>query len=256
MKVGRRDISIFIKRICSLENYKAILNFNKVHFYPLKSIYQEIFSSGVFPRKIKFKSPTGVYEIEIYSAADFSTFNLIFCRKDYFIPKDFKTVVDIGSNIGSSSIYWLTRNNNSKVYCYEPSSISFKRLENNLKIFKSRCFLFNSAVSNYNGLGVLNLDKDGIYSSLDNKSLNFNKKEKVNVININQCLENILKENSKIDILKVDNEGEEVKTVCSIDKSFWKFIKCVNIDSFEAGKCIPANFKRSIVGSAQRFYIN
>ena len=167
MRIGRRDVFTFIKRILSVENLKAITKFKNVHFQPFKSIYEEVFSCGTFPRKIKFKSPTGNFEIEIFSSQDFSTFNLIFCREDYYTPKDFKIVVDIGSNIGSSAIYWLTRNTYNKVYCYEPSITNFKKLEKNLKIFKSRCILYNEAVSNYNGLGYLNLEKTGTYSSLN-----------------------------------------------------------------------------------------
>ena len=117
MKIGRRNLTTFTKRIFSKHNYKAILKFKDVHEQTFKSIYQEIFSSGEFPRKIKFKSPTGKFGIKIYSPQDFSTFNLIFCREDYYTPKDFKIVVDIGSNIGSSAMYWLTRNNHNKVYC-------------------------------------------------------------------------------------------------------------------------------------------
>ena len=43
-------------------------------------------------------------------------------------------------------------------------------------------------------------------------------KEKVKVIDINDCLEKVIKENNAIDILKIDNEGEELKTVSSINK--------------------------------------
>ena len=76
MRIGKRNLSTFLKRISSLENYKAITKFRKVHINPLKSFYQEIFSTGTYPQKIKFKTPTGQHEIEIYSPADFSTFNL------------------------------------------------------------------------------------------------------------------------------------------------------------------------------------
>jgi len=256
MKIGRRDVFTFIKRILSIENLRAITKFKNVHFKPFKSIYEEVFSHGIFPRKIKFKSPTGIFEIEIFSPQDFSTFNLIFCREDYYTPKDFKVVVDIGSNIGSSAIYWLTRNTYNKVYCFEPSILNFKKLEKNLKIFKSRCILYNEAVSNYNGVGYLNLEKTGTYSSLNviKKDYEYFDKEKVKVIDINSCLEKIIKENNQIDILKIDNEGEELKTVSSINKDYWKYIRSISVDGSDVNKYIPSNFKNTTVGSAQRFY--
>ena len=256
MKIGRRSLITFIKKILSIDNYKAITKFKNVHEKVFKSIYQEIFSSGKFPRKIKFKTPIGKFEIEIYSAQDFSTFNLVFCREDYYTPKNFEVVVDIGSNIGSSAIYWLTRNNHSKIYCYEPSTSNFEKLKNNLRGFNSRCFLYKQAVSNFNGVGYLNLEKTGTYSSLNIKKENheFCDKEKVEVININDCLKKILEENDRIDILKIDNEGEELKTVSSIDNRYWQFIRSISVDGDNVSKYVPADFKNNIVGSAQRFY--
>ena len=256
MKIGRRNLTTFIKRIFSKHNYRAILKFKDVHEQTFKSIYQEIFSSGEFPRKIKFKSPTGKFEIKIYSPQDFSTFNLIFCREDYYTPENFKIVVDIGSNIGSAAMYWLTRNTYNKVYCYEPSIINFKKLEKNLEIFKSRCFLHNEAISDYNGFGYLNLEKTGTYSSLNviKKNYEYFDKEKVKVIDINNCLEKIIKENKEVDILKIDNEGEELKTVSSINKNYWKYIRSISVDGDNVCEYIPSNFTSTIVGSAQRFY--
>ena len=256
MKIGRRNLLTFIKRIFSIDNYRAIIKFKDVHEQTFKSIYQEVFSSGKFPRKIKFKSPTGKFEIESYSAQDFSTFNLIFCREDYYTPENFKIVVDVGSNIGFSAMYWLTRNTYNKVYCYEPSTINFRKLEKNLEIFKSRCFLYNEAVSNYNGFGYLNLEKTGTYSSLNviKKNLEYFDREKIKVISINDCLEKILKENKEIDILKIDNEGEELKTVSSISKDYWKYIRSISVDGVDVCEYIPSNFTSDIVGSAQRFY--
>tara|TARA_Y100000590_G_scaffold13002_1_gene15797 strand:- start:2253 stop:3029 length:777 start_codon:yes stop_codon:yes gene_type:complete len=256
MKIGRRNIGIFLARSFSVQNWKAMTMFKKVHTEPLKSIYQELFSAGKYPRLIKFKSPTGLHEVKLYSPNDFSTFNLIFCRQDYFTTNNFKTVVDIGSNIGISAVFWLTRNYQSKVYCYEPSSANYKRLKFNLQSFKSRFFLNNCAVSNYNDFAYLNLEKNGVYTSLNKKDKkhDYIGKEKCEVVDINKCLEKILKENSIIDILKIDNEGEEINTISSIDTSFWKFIKCVNVDGDNVRKYVPSDFKSDKIGSAQRFY--
>ena len=44
-------------------------------------------------------------------------------------------------------------------------------------------------------------------------------------------------------ILKIDNEGEEINTISSIDTSFWKFIKCVNVDGDNVRKYVPSDFK-------------
>ena len=71
---------------------------------------------------------------------------------------------------------------------------------------------------------------------------------------LNKNIKKILKENNKIDILKIDNEGEELKTVSSINKNYWKYIKSISVDGVDVCGHIPSNFTSTIVGSAQRFY--
>ena len=70
---------------------------------------------------------------------------------------------------------------------------------------------------------------------------------------VNKNLEELEKKHGKIDIIKVDNEGEEVKTVKSIDKRFWNSIDCLNIDGKSVREFVPIDFNYSKVGSAQRF---
>jgi len=43
----------------------------------------------------------------------------IFCRLDYLAKTDIKVVVDIGSNIGISALYFLSRNKQAKCYLFE-----------------------------------------------------------------------------------------------------------------------------------------
>ena len=73
-------------------------------------------------------------------------------------------------------------------------------------------------------------------------------------MSINSCIEKIIKKHRKIDIIKIDNEGEEVKTVQSIDKKFWDSIDCLNVDGKSVQEFIPRIFNYSKVGSAQRYY--
>ena len=75
--------------------------------------------------------------------------------------------VDIGSNIGISSFYWLTRNKKTKVYCYEPSTKNINKLKKNLLPFKKRVFLQKKAVSNRDFTTTLNIEKTGVYSSIN-----------------------------------------------------------------------------------------
>ena len=55
-------------------------------------------------------------------------------------------ILDIGSNIGLSAIFWLTRSKDTFVH-YEPSSENYIKLKNNLKDFDGRFSIFKKAVS-------------------------------------------------------------------------------------------------------------
>ena len=257
LRIGKRSLFTFIKRLFQIENYFAIIKFFSVHQKPFTAIFDEIFSLGNYPKLLNFNSPTGKAKVKIYSHHDFSTFNLIFCREDYFYKKKHKIILDIGSNIGLSAIYWLTRNDDTIVHCYEPSSTNYKKLIENLKDYKGRFFAFKKAVSSKSFSAYLNLEKSGVYNSL-NKDLSkkYYGQEKCEVLSINTCIEKIVNSYGKIDIIKIDNEGEETKTVKSIDKKFWNYINCLNVDGASVREFVPSVFKFNRLGSAQRFYKN
>ena len=257
-KIGKRSFLTFIKRIIRIENYVAIIRFFKVHKSPIKSILNEIFSSGKYPRILSFNSPLGESKVKLYSYNDFSTFNLIFCRQDYFYGNKHKIILDIGSNIGLSSIFWLTRSKDTVVHCYEPSSENYEKLKKNLKDFDGRFFTFKKAVSSKNFSSYLNLEKSGVYNSISNlnKKQNYHKKEKCEVVSINSCIDRVVKQYGKIDLIKIDNEGEELKTVASIDTKFWQYIKCLNVDGESVREYVPRNFSLTTLGSSQRYFKN
>lgn len=255
MRIGKRSILELSQRLLDVNNYKAIPSFFEVYEAPVQAIISEVFSSAQYPRQVKVNTPIGDQVVNLFSAADFSTLNLIFVRKDYYVPAKMETVVDIGSNIGLSTLYWLTRNPSSFVYCYEPSPISYKKLLDNLEKWEGRFKPFQYAVSNFNGRVPLYIEESGVYSSLDS-DVSGQQSVDCQCLHINEVLESVLKERESIDILKIDSEGHELRTIAAIDKSFWKYINCINTDCKEASEHIPVEFKRDKVSSAERFYRN
>ena len=258
LRIGKRNLSTFFKRIIKSENYIALIRFFKVHKSPFKSILNEIFSLSKYPKILHFNSPLGSKKVNLYSSDDFSTFNLIFCRQDYLFMDHQKIILDIGSNIGLSAIFWLTRNENTIVHCYEPSTKNYEKLKKNLKDFNGRFSAYKKAVSSESFSSYLNLEKTGVYNSINNlnKDKNYFEKEKCEVVSINSCLDKIIKQYGKIDVVKIDNEGEELKTVASINAKFWDYIKCINVDGVSVREYVPRIFSLSKLGSAQRYYKN
>jgi FkbM family methyltransferase len=250
MKIGKRTIKTLTARMLDPSSYVAIPNFFQVYDNPIGAILTEVLSLGSYPCSVNIKTPIDKQKVKLWSVSDFSTLNLIFCRRDYYVPNNLSTVVDIGSNIGLSSLYWLTRNNGSFVYCYEPSPISFKRLLENLKDFAGRYSAYQDAVSDFNGKAQLGLEESGVYSSLDLKTENF---VECKVIHINELLEKVCSERGNIDVLKIDSEGHELRTIKAIDKSFFSYIGVINVECCGASGYIPQEFHYSVVTSAERY---
>ncbi|ALA59055.1 FkbM family methyltransferase [Nitrospira moscoviensis] len=250
MKIGRRNLSVLMNRLRDVNNYKAVSRFMRIHPRPVRAIVEEVLSLGRYPRTVEVRTPTGRCEARLYSAADLSTLNLIFCREDYYTPEDADVVVDIGANIGLSALYWLTRNHGSVVYCYEPSPMSYERLVANLRQYGPRVVPHRLAVSDFSGTAELGLEESGVYSSLD---LPAARRVECRVVHINDVLEAVLARHGRIDVLKIDSEGHELRTIMAIRPEFWARIRCLNTDCRGAAPFVPADFRCSRRSSAERF---
>ena len=66
------------------------------------------------------------------------TVNEVFCRRDYPVPPGARSVVDIGSNIGLSALFFLTRDESCRCWLYEPVPANVERLRANLRAFADR----------------------------------------------------------------------------------------------------------------------
>jgi FkbM family methyltransferase len=251
MKIGKRSLGDFGRRLLDRNNYKAIPRFLEVHHRPVRVVVEEIFSLGVYPRTIAIKTPTGPVDVELFSAADLSTLNLVFCRQDYYVPRDTRAVIDIGSNIGLTALFWLTRNSQSYVYCYEPAPISYDRLSANLRNFEGRIEARREAVSNFRGLAQLGLEPSGVYSSLDLRST---QSVECRVVHINDILGPVIERHGCVDVLKLDSEGHELRTLEAIAPDYWNHIRCINVDCRGASQFVPREFHRDHVASAERFW--
>lgn len=250
MKIGRRRLRAVRRRLLDGSNYKAVPRFFEVHQHPLRILLEEVLSRGSYPRAITLNTPTGQVTVQLFSPADLSTLNLVFCRQDYYMPNSAKVVVDIGSNIGLTGLYWLTRNHESFVYCYEPSPVSYDRLINNLRPFQGRFEPRREAVSNFRGSGRLGIEASGVDSSLELKAA---ESVTCQVVHINDVLETAMKRHGQVDVLKVDSEGHEFRSLEAIAPEYWKHIRCVNVGCGGNSAAMPNEFHRTKVGSAERF---
>lgn len=133
--------------------------------------------------------------------------NLKHISKDSF-------VIDIGANIGDVTGF-LYEKFEPTIYSYEPNISCYKFMLDRFKD-KPKINLFNTAVSNFDGKSNLYFHKNskGINdvkyiqgATLRPEKDNIDNKKKIEIECIN--IKNILEENKKIDLIKIDIEGSE-----------------------------------------------
>lgn len=251
LKVGKRNFFETFKQIFNLNIFEVIFNFFLVHRNPLNAIVNELFSTGKYPSMIILKNKM---KIKLYSVYDFSTLNLVFCRQDYYKPKNINLVVDIGSNIGISCLYWLDNNSSCKIVSFEPSSRNYKKLLFNTKKFKKNITFNKLGVSNKNMTTKLYLSKSGVNDSI--RKTFRPKYEMIKLIDINIVLKKLLAKNDIIDVLKIDTEGTEKEILENIKKQYFEKIKVINIEGSDYKNIVPNYFSFSFKGSASRFINN
>jgi hypothetical protein len=128
--------------------------------------------------------------------------------------------------------------------------VSYERLVGNLRPFRGRFEARREAVSNFRGSATLGMDTSGVNSSLELKSTN---SVTCPVVHINEVLETAIKRHGQIDVLKVDSEGHEFRTLEAIAPEYWKQIRCINVGCHGAREFVPKEFQYSRVASAERF---
>jgi FkbM family methyltransferase len=145
-------------------------------------------------------------------AGDIDIFYEMFWHRVYELPgpvmHDAKTIVDLGSNIGMSALFFLDRCPQAHIICLEPEPGNFRLLQKNLElqILKGRVTVLPLAIDTNEGT-----------ASMEAASLKYNSRlipvkpglEQVRTTTLNTLVKDYRLK--KIDILKMDIEGTEAR---------------------------------------------
>jgi FkbM family methyltransferase len=158
------------------------------------------------------------------------TVHEVFCRLDYKADPAVRTVVDIGSNIGISALYFLSRNRSAYCYLVEPDPKNIAHLRRNLTPFADRYTLEECAVSDVSGPVEFGLESTGRYGGI---GLDLDETILVRCRDINSLLEEVIATAGRIDILKVDTEGMEPRTIKAIRRDLLHQVDVIYLESLE-----------------------
>jgi FkbM family methyltransferase len=247
--IGDRSPRTVLHALGGVQHYKALFKAFSVYDNPPTRLVDYLFARGAYPTEIRLRTPVGMVSPTLYSSHDLLTVNEIFCREDYTASADVKVVVDIGSNIGISVLYFMSRNNHSRCYAFEPLPENLEKLRNNLHNFSSRVDISPRAVADFSGTGRFGVEPTGRYCGLD---LPLGSKIDVETVHINDVLENVFSKEGAIDILKVDTEGAEIRTITAIEGRFLRRIRHIYIEARPGYPLLPNYFKQAQYGSVCR----
>jgi FkbM family methyltransferase len=249
IKLGGRSFSRIFSAAFKPEHYVAISGMWKNYPHFLEGLYRYLSVQGTYPVRFEVRTPLGLLSPTLYSSDDFRTLNEIFCREDYSVPSSIRTVVDFGSNIGLSALYFLSRNTDAIAYLFEPLSSNVERLTSNLAGFESRYRLDPVAVGVEDGEVEFGYEPTGRYGGI---GLPFPQTCRVPCKSAVRVIESVLEERGHIDALKIDIEALEQDVLLSLEPHQLSLIEMIFIEQrFDSNLLGPMFDFRQYGGVAQ-----
>jgi FkbM family methyltransferase len=229
--LGGRPLGVIARNAVRPANYRALLNMPR-RYPDLGECARRYFRrSGDYPYRCRVSTPQGIVTPTLWSWHDMLTVNEVFCREDYRAGADTRVVVDIGSNIGISALYFLTRHSATRCFLYEPVARNVERLRLNLSGFQDRYEVQEVAVAEVEGQRPFAVERTGRYGSLDRA---VEDPITVHVRHVNNVLDEVLGREPVIDILKLDTEGAEIRTVGAICEELLPHIRTIYLEASDA----------------------
>ena len=213
--LGGRTPGFVLRQAVERENYVSLARMSRVCVNPVDFALRYFLGRGRYPAEVGVRTPMGTVAPSVYTHHDVWTVNEVFCRLDYRLPPNARVVIDIGSNIGISALFFLTRSPDLRCYLFEPDPRNARRLEANLAAHAGRYELAREAVAERSGTVSFGREPTGRYGGI---GLALDDAIEVRCRHINDVLADVLAREGRIDMLKLDTEGMEDATVAAIDR--------------------------------------
>jgi FkbM family methyltransferase len=202
----RRSLWAHAKAVGRPSNYESVLMAARCCVDPVDLLWRYVRNAGSYPSVVKMRTPTGTIDIQVYSPDDIQTIHEIYLRGDYKFDNESKIIVDFGSNIGISTLYFLSRNTEAFVYCFEPLPQNIERLKLNLGRYADRYRLKEVAVGERNEMVSFGWEPTGRYGGIGRAT---GRTTTVPCVDSNAELRDIVARHGRIDLLKIDIETLE-----------------------------------------------
>lgn len=212
------------------------------------------------PREITYVMRNGIkFVVGTYVVEAIGVINSIWLLHTYTPLGDeiekCATIVDIGANIGSFSVFASTYAEDTKVYSYEPSQENFHFLTENIKLNRLQNIKpYQLAVSGRRGKTRLYIDKK---HSTDHSTAIATPgmfSEEVDSVTLQDVLDN--NEIESCDLLKMDCEGAEYEILFTAPKSTLAKIRNISLEYHGVPTYHIDNLKRYLENTGFDVWLN
>ena len=240
-----------------------LLNLRSVLVY--KSFLKDFIISFVldlsndYPRSVLLRTRHSTLSLYATDHGDMMTINEIFVWRCYPYKSSLNDIIlDIGSNTGISTAYFLSNNPNSKVIHYEPNRELSQSQQLNLDSFPSHRFsTCTVAIGPTSGTGTLQQSSHSRYNSIDllpSTGINGN----IEVKSLEAVILDAHQTYGSCDILKIDIEGLGFVSLDSIPLNFPVLPRIIYIEEAQdptlSLRWLRANYKHSTHASGIHVY--
>lgn len=250
MNLLARPANVTLAALGDPRHYAALWNSFAVYGWSAPVwMWRYVNKSGDYPATIRLNTPTGRIQARLHCMDDLLTVNEIFCRGDYRIDRP-NVVVDLGSNIGISALYFLSRDPDCFCYLYEPLEENAAKLRENLAPFEGRYQLETVAVALADGTVSFGYEPTGRYGGVNVPTGAY---RTVPAREINAILAGVLARHGEIDLLKMDIESLERELLMAIRPDVRRRIRRLFVEMKGDRDLLADDFNFHQYGSVARF---
>jgi FkbM family methyltransferase len=211
--LGGRPGGLIARAVREPGQYVAVARMARRYPAFAEVLKRYLLGGGDYPYACRVRTPMGIVAPVTYTHHDIFTVQEVFGREDYRAGEGLRVAVDIGSNIGISALYFLTRNRDARCYLYEPVPRNVERLRANLAGYEGRYEMEEVAVAADGGTVSFTVEPFGRYGGI---GVAGDDHIEVTCRAIAKVLDEVLEREGRIDLLKIDTEGAELGTVRAI----------------------------------------
>lgn len=237
--LGGRPLGFVLRNATETRNYAALGNMVRRFPQPRDAAMRYLTGRGDYPVQMPVRTPRGTLRPTLWSPDDMITLNEMFCREDYRVRRPPPMVVDIGSNIGLSALYFLSRGHGVRCHLYEPVPRNVERLRQNLAGLEDAYEVEQTAVGDFAGEATFGLEDTGRYGGL---GVDLPDTTTVPVVHIDTVLERALAVAATISVLKLDVEGHEDKLLAAARPDLLARVQTIYAEAFDIEVAVPDGF--------------